>query len=43
MKAINFIISMFQAVLVGAYILFYNVQYYWSIKSTLQNLISLIF
>lgn len=43
MKAINYIITIFQGALVTAYILFYNVQYYWSLKSTVQNLISLIF
>lgn len=43
MKAINFIISAVQGVLVAAYILFYNVQYYWSLKSTVMNIISLIF
>lgn len=43
MKAINFIISIVQGFLVAAYILFYNVQYYWSLKSTVQNIISLIF
>lgn len=43
MKAINFIISIVQGFLVVVYILFYNVQYYWSLKSTVQNIISLIF
>jgi hypothetical protein len=43
MKAINFIITMVQGVFVAAYILFYNVQYYWSLKSTVENLINLIF
>jgi hypothetical protein len=43
MKAINFIISMVQGVLVAAYILFYNVQYYWSLKGTITNLINMIF
>jgi hypothetical protein len=42
MKAINFIITMVQGVFVAAYILFYNVQYYWSLKSTVENLINLI-
>ena len=39
MKAINFIITMVQGFLVAAYILFYNVQYYWSLKSTVHNII----
>ncbi len=43
MKAINFIITMVQGALVAAYILFYNVQYYWSLKSTIDNLLSLVF
>jgi hypothetical protein len=43
MKTIKFIISAVQAVLIGAYILFYNIQFYWSLKSALQNFISLIF
>ena len=43
MKAINFILTMVQGILVAAYILFYNVQYYWSLKSTVHNIISLIF
>ena len=42
MKAINFIITMVQGLLVAAYIMFYNVQYYWSLKSTVQNIISII-
>lgn len=43
MKAINFIITMIQGVLVAAYIMFYNVQYYWSLKSTVQNILSIFF
>jgi hypothetical protein len=43
MKAINFLISAVQGVLVAAYILFYNVQYYWSLKSTVMNIINLVF
>lgn len=43
MKAINFIISAVQGVLVAAYILFYNVQYYWSLKSTVMNIINMVF
>ena len=43
MKAINFIITMVQGLLVAAYILFYNAQYYWSLKSTVENLVNLIF
>lgn len=43
MKAINFIITMVQGVLAAAYIMFYNVQYYWSLKSTVQNILSIFF
>ena len=43
MKAINFIITIVQGILVAAYIMFYNVQYYWSLKSTVENLINLVF
>lgn len=39
MKAINFIISGFQVVVVILYILFYNVQYVWSLYGTVQNLL----
>jgi hypothetical protein len=42
MKAINFLITMVQGVLVAAYILFYNVQYYWSLKSTVENIVNSI-
>ncbi|MFI5144139.1 MAG: hypothetical protein ACHQJ4_00960 [Ignavibacteria bacterium] len=39
MKAINYIISAFQVVVVIVYILFYNVQYVWSLYGTVQNLL----
>ncbi|KXK52133.1 MAG: hypothetical protein UZ05_CHB002001376 [Chlorobi bacterium OLB5] len=42
MKAVNFIISMFQVTVVILYILFYNVQYVWSLYGTVQNLISVV-
>lgn len=37
------IISIIQGTLVAAYVLFYNIQYYWSIKGTITNLINMIF
>jgi hypothetical protein len=42
MKAVNFIISMFQVVIVVLYIAFYNVQYLWSLYGTVQNLLSVV-
>lgn len=42
MKAVNFVISMFQVTVVVLYILFYNVQYFWSLYGTVQNLISVV-
>ena len=42
MKAVNFVISMFQVTVVILYILFYNVQYFWSLYGTVQNLISVV-
>jgi len=42
MKAVNFIISVFQVVMVVLYILFYNVQYFWSLYGTVQNIISIV-
>lgn len=42
MKAINLIISTFQVVVVVLYILFFNVQYFYSIYGTVQNLIQLV-
>lgn len=42
MKAVNFVISMFQVTVVVLYILFYNVQYIWSLYGTVQNLISVV-
>ena len=42
MKAVNFIISMFQVTIVILYILFYNVQYGWSLYGTVQNLSSTV-
>ncbi len=42
MKAINLIISTFQVTAAIIYILFYNVQYFWSLYGTVQNLIQLV-
>lgn len=42
MKAVNILISMFQFAVVVLYILFYNVQYFWSLYGTVQNLISVV-
>ncbi len=42
MKVFNLIMTAVQGTLVVLYILFYNVQYYWALKGTIQNLISLI-
>jgi hypothetical protein len=42
MKAVNFIISAFQVTAVILYILFYNVQYIWSLYGTVQNLLSVV-
>ncbi len=42
MKAVNFIISMFQVSIVILYVLFYNVQYFWSLYGTVQNLLNVV-
>jgi len=42
MKAVNFIISIFQVMVVILYILFYNVQYFWSLYGTVQNLLNIV-
>jgi hypothetical protein len=42
MKAINWIISIIQSSLVVLYFAFYNVQYYWSLKATVMNVIHVI-
>ena len=42
MKAVNVLISMFQVTIVALYILFYNVQYFWSLYGTVQNLINVV-
>ncbi len=42
MKAVNLLISMFQVTIVVLYVLFYNVQYFWSLYGTVQNLISVV-
>lgn len=42
MKAINIIMSAVQGILVAAYIMFYNVQYYWSLKSTIVSLVHMV-
>ena len=42
MKAVNLIISTFQVVIVVLYVLFYNMQYFYSLYGTVQNLIQLV-
>ncbi len=42
MKAVNLLISTFQVIVVVLYILFYNVQYFYSLYGTVQNLISVV-
>lgn len=42
MKAVNLIISAFQVVVVILYVLFYNVQYFYSLYGTVQNLLQLV-
>jgi len=42
MKAVNFVISMFQVTIVILYVLFYNMQYVWSLYGTVQNLLSVV-
>jgi hypothetical protein len=42
MKAVNLLISTFQVVIVILYMLFYNVQYLWSLYGTVQNLLSIV-
>jgi hypothetical protein len=42
MKFFNFLITAIQTVLVAAYIMFYNVQYYWTLKSTVMNIINML-
>lgn len=42
MKAVNFIVSVFQVTIVILYVLFYNVQYFWSLYGTVQNIIQLV-
>jgi len=42
MKAINIVISTFQVVFVLLYILFYNVQFFYSMYGTVQNLIQMV-
>jgi hypothetical protein len=42
MKAVNLLISTFQVMVVVLYILFYNVQYFYSLYGTVQNLISIV-
>jgi hypothetical protein len=42
MKAVNLLISTFQVLVVVLYILFYNVQYFYSLYGTVQNLISIV-
>jgi len=42
MKLFNFFITAIQTVLVAAYIMFYNVQYYWTLKSTIINIVNML-
>ena len=42
MKAVNFIISMFQVTIVILYVVFYNMQYVWSLYGTVQNLLTVV-
>jgi hypothetical protein len=42
MKFFNFLITAIQTVLVAAYIMFYNVQYYWTLKSTIINIVNML-
>ncbi len=42
MKAVNIVISMFQVTVVILYVLFYNIQYFWSLYGTVQNLLSVV-
>jgi len=42
MKLFNFFITVIQTVLVAAYIMFYNVQYYWTLKSTIINIVNML-
>ena len=42
MKFFNFLITAIQTVLVTAYIMFYNVQYYWTLKSTIINIVNML-
>jgi len=42
MKAVNLLISTFQVIIVILYMMFYNVQYLWSLYGTVQNLLSIV-
>jgi len=42
MKAVNLLISTFQVIIVILYMMFYNVQYLWSLYGTVQNLWSIV-
>jgi hypothetical protein len=42
MKIVNLIVSALQVSVVVLYILFYNVQYFWSLYGTVQNIISMV-
>jgi hypothetical protein len=42
MKLVNILISTFQVVIVILYVLFYNVQYFWSLYGTVQNLLNIV-
>lgn len=40
MKIFNVIMSAVQGVLVAGYIVFYNIQFFWSIKSSIMSLVN---
>ncbi len=42
MKAINILISTFQVVIVVLYVVFYNIQYFYSLYGTVQNLLQIV-
>jgi len=42
MGKIKLVISLLQTILITLYIIFYNVQYFWSVKSLIVNIYTLI-
>jgi hypothetical protein len=42
MKIVNIFLSVVQVTIVVLYILFYNVQYFWSLYGTFHNIISMV-